>query len=374
MTIEGRIFPGEREPYFGDNKFVSENNKSKKEKLNLDELSLFSYQLSLMLKSGVSYLDAIDLLKIEFEEGKLKRLSDYIYGKVKDGRKLHEALDDSEMFPVYFVQMTKIAEKSGMVDVEMERLSNYYENMEKARYKVRSALVYPAFLFVLTIGVVFLLFIKVFPIFQEVLTSLGGDLPQGVKWVFDFSNTLEKLGIILLVVVLLLLISGFIYSKSSSGREQFDTYKINSRFSKNLYRKLITLRFSQGFLMLVKAGIPYEEALNFTAPLTENVYSAKKIEQASIDLNKGSNLADALEKTEIFPKLFVQMINIGARSGKVDSTLEKLCGIYEKELDRATKRVTDTIEPTLVIILSVIVALILLTVMLPMIQIMSTIG
>lgn len=353
---------------------MSEKKRVTNEKLSLDELSLFSYQLSLMLKSGVSYLDSIELLKLESKQGKVKSTIDRIYESVKDGRKLHEALDETSMFPNYFIQMTKISEKSGMLDVEMERLSTYYDNMEKARYKVRSALIYPAFLFVLVFGIIFMIFIKVFPIFDEVLASLGGELPAGIQWVFRLSNSLENIGLILLFLLVVIVLGGYLYTKSAMGKEVFDTFKLNSRLSKDLFKKLTALRFSQGFLMMVKAGIPYEEALIYTAPLTENSVSEKKIIKASQDLNNGLSLPEALERTDVFPKLFTSMINIGWKSGNVDNTLDKLCIIYEKELDRATKRITDTIEPTLVIILSIIVAIILLTVMLPIIQIMSTIG
>lgn len=353
---------------------MSEKKRVTNKKLNLDDLSLFSYQLSLMLKSGVSYLDAIELLKLEFKQGRIRDTVDMIYESIKSGRKLHEALEDTSVFPNYFIQMTKISEKSGMLDVEMERLSAYYDNMEKARYKVRSALIYPAFLFVLVIGIIFLIFIKVFPIFKEVLTSLGGDLPTGIQWVFQLSEFLEKIGLGLLALLILSVAIGYIYTRSAMGKEVFDTFKLNSRLSKDLFKKLAALRFSQGFLMMVKAGIPYEEALLYTAPLTENIHSEKKIKEASNDLNNGISLPEALERTDVFPKLFTSMINIGWKSGNVDNTLDKLCTIYEKELDRATKKITDTIEPTLVIVLSLVVAIVLLTVMLPMIQIMSTIG
>ncbi len=346
------------------------NNKN----LNLEELSLFSYQLSVIMKSGVPYLEGLELMMGELEDGKVKSLTSKLYNDVREGKRLYESLRVSEAFPQYFIQMTEIAEKSGMIDIEMERLSRFYEKQEALRYKIRSALVYPIILFVLMAAVLVLLVLKVFPVFQEVLSSLGGNLPASASTLFGVVETLKKAAIWIMALVALGLIGLYIYSRSDRGGSWLGSFKLESKMVGGFYKRLIALRFSEGMAMMVKAGIPFEDALGMSTPLMGNKFAEEKIKIVQEKIHQGDSIPDAIASIGIFPRLFNQMIRIGVKSGQVDSTLEKLSEIYEVELDRATGKLISSIEPTLVIILSIVVGLILLTVMLPMIQIMSSIG
>jgi len=348
------------------------NNNLKK--LNLDELSLFSYQLSIILKSGVSYLEGLELFQEESENKLMKELGSRLYSYVKSGKKLYESFEELGVFPEYFVQMTKISEKSGTLDVEMEKLSKFYDNSEKIRYKIRKALVYPIILFILMASVIVLLVVKVFPIFQEVLTSLGGNLPTSTATVFRLSRFLQNFGTILLIILGAAIIFAFVFSKTQFGGNFYDKYKINSSLLGKIYRKLSALRFAQGLSMMVKSGLSFEDSILMSAPLTENSYVEEKIEEAHSAITKGESVVNALKNANVFPNLFIQMMKMGVKSGQLEDMLAKLCDVYEVELNRTTDKFTSSIEPTLVIILSVVVGVILLTVMLPMIQIMSSIG
>jgi type IV pilus assembly protein PilC len=343
-------------------------------KLTMEELSLFSYQLSVIMKSGVPYLEGLELMKNELEGGTLKQLAERLYEDVKDGKKLHESMAGTEIFPQYFVQMTEIAEKAGMLDVEMERLSRFYEKQEALRYKVRSALVYPIILFVLMAAVLALLVLKVFPVFQNVLASLGGNLPASSSALFGVIKTMQQAALWIMAAVAAILAGLLFYTRSDKGGTWFDSYKLESKTLGNFYKKLVALRFSQGMSMMVRAGIPFEDAIAMSAPLTGNRFAEQKLQEAQNKLHHGDPIPDSIESAGVFPSLFNQMLRIGVKSGQVDSTLEKLSEIYETELDRAAAKLTSSIEPALVIVLSVVIGIILLTVMLPMIQIMSSIG
>jgi type IV pilus assembly protein PilC len=347
---------------------------SKVRKLSLDELALFSYQLSLVLKSGVPYLDGMELIKNEIDDNRMKQVATELYEDLRSGKKLYESFEHQGVFPVYFVQMTQIAEKAGMLDVEMERLSEFYDKTGKTQYKVRSALVYPIILFVLMISVLMLLVLKVFPIFQEVLASLGGDLPASTAFIFEISGLLQRSVVWVLAVIAVAILGLVFYSRTKPGGLLSDSLKLKSTFVRKVYQRLVALRFAQGLSMMVRSGIPFEDAILLSAPLTGNQYSQKRIEEAQAAVSQGVSVVEALKATSIFPDLFIQMLSVGFKSGQVDTMLPKLAEIYEVELDRATRKMTSAIEPTLVIVLSVVVAAILLTVMLPMIQIMSSIG
>jgi type IV pilus assembly protein PilC len=343
-------------------------------KLSLSELSLFSYQLSLILKSGISYLEGIELFRKEISQANMRQITNRLYEDVKSGKKLYESFEEQKIFPDYFVQMTKIAETTGMLDVQMEQLSQYYDKTEKTKYKTRNALVYPIVLFVLMTSVLMLIVLKVFPVFQEVLASLGGDLPPSTAFIFEISRAFQNTAAGGLLFVAFVIIVLALLTRTAKGGITSDRLKLKTGFLKKIHQKWVTLRFAQGLAMMVKAGISFEDAILLSAPLTGNRYAQLQIEEAQKSISRGSSLVEALIKTDIFPELFIQMVRIGNNSGQLDATLEKITEIYETELDRSIDRMTSSIEPTLVIILSVVVAAILLTVMLPMIHIMSSIG
>ncbi|MBV1756791.1 MAG: type II secretion system F family protein [Dethiosulfatibacter sp.] len=343
-------------------------------KLSLSELSMFSYQLSLILKSGIPYLEGIAIFRKEISHAGMRQITDQLYEDVKSGKKLYESFEQLRVFPDYFVQMTKIAETTGMLDVQMEQLSQYYDKSEKTTYKTRNALVYPIVLFVLMASVLMLIILKVFPVFQEVLASLGGDLPPSTAFIFEISKILQNSALWGLVVIAIIIIGLVLFIRTTKGGLTSDRLKLKIGVLKKIYQRLVTLRFSQGLSMMVKAGISFEDAILLSAPLVGNRYAQSKIEEAQTRITKGSSLVEALQLTEIFPELFIQMVRIGNNTGQLDTMLVKTTNIYETELDRALDRMTSSIEPTLVIILSIVVAAILLTVMLPMIHIMSSIG
>jgi type IV pilus assembly protein PilC len=335
---------------------------------------MFSYQLSLILKSGIPHLEGIEIFRKEISHAGMKQITNQLYEDVKAGKKLYESFEQLGVFPDYFVQMTKIAETTGMLDVQMEQLSQYYDKSEKTTYKTRNALVYPIVLFVLMTSVLMLIILRVFPVFQEVLISLGGDLPPSTAFIFELSRIFQNTAAWGLLVVAIIIIGLILFVRTTKGGLTSDRLKLKIGVLKRVYQRLVTLKFSQGLAMMVKAGISFEDAILLSAPLVGNQYAQDRIEEAQRRITQGSSLVEALQLTEIFPELFIQMVRIGNNTGQLDAMLDKTTNIYETELDRALNRMTSSIEPTLVIILSVVVAAILLTVMLPMIHIMSSIG
>ena len=142
----------------------------------------------------------------------------------------------------------------------------------------------------------------------------------------------------------------------------------------NRFSRSIDLPVSMVMSLLIKSGIDHDEALDMVKEVVGNTYVAKKIEECKKMLSQGTDLREAYAHTGIFPSLFSKMIHIGYKTGEMDSMMAKISGIYENDVDNSLNRATSIIEPTLVIILSVVVGIILMTVMLPLINIMSSIG
>ena len=338
------------------------------------ELSLFCYQFSVVFKAGLPYLEGLQLLAGDVFDTKLKSVVTEISNEVSLGMPLHEAIGNRGVFPNYLVSMLKIAEETGRLGDVFEQLSVYYEQNDLLKQKVKNALTYPFVLIGLMTAVILLLILKVLPIFHEILLSVGGSIPAATQFVLNFSRLLQNGMLILIGLALLVLGYFLLIFKTDNFPDHRDHILMNFPVVKKLYRKSIVVKFARALSILTKSGMPIQTSLDMIIPLMNNKYVQKQLESVTEKVEKGVALDVALKETSMFPELFVRMIALGNKTGELDTMLEKIADVYDRELSRSLHRLTVSIEPTLVIILSVIVGAILLLVMLPLINIMSSIG
>jgi type IV pilus assembly protein PilC len=338
------------------------------------ELSLFCYQFSVVLKSGIPYLEGIHLLNEEIVEPKFKKAATQITEAVDHGKGLEEAMREADAFPSYMLEMIGIAEKTGRLAEVFEKLSAYYAQNDQVRAKVRSALTYPLILVALMTAVILLLILKILPVFHEILLSVGGDVPGATQAILNVSLWLKgaSWGVLGVAVVLLAGILWVVKAKAAQGMR--DAFFVSFPVVKRIYRQSVTVRIARALSLLVHSGMDLQLSLERVIPLIGNRQIEAVMKVAAEKLEVGADIESALSETGIFPSLFLKMVRVGQKSGELDETLEKVSDIYEGELDRSLHNLTASIEPTLVIILSLIVGAIMLLVMLPLIDIMSSIG
>lgn len=338
------------------------------------ELSLFCYQFSVVLKSGIPYLEGIHLLNEEIVEPKFKKAATQITEAVDHGKSLEEAMREADAFPSYMLEMIGIAEKTGRLAEVFEKLSAYYAQNDQVRAKVRSALTYPLILVALMTAVILLLILKILPVFHEILLSVGGDVPGATQAILNVSLWLKgaSWGVLGVAVVLLAGILWVVKAKAAQGMR--DAFFMSFPVVKRIYRQSVTVRIARALSLLVHSGMDLQLSLERVIPLIGNRQIEAVMKVAAEKLEAGADIESALSETGIFPSLFLKMVRVGQKSGELDETLEKVSDIYEGELDRSLHNLTASIEPTLVIILSLIVGAIMLLVMLPLIDIMSSIG
>ena len=344
------------------------------EKLSAGDLSLFCYQLSLVFKSGIPFLEGMNLFAEEMADSRFKSLARSLYRYVFDGTSFHSSLENLKVFPPYMVNMLAMAEATGTLDSELERLSIYYDKSEKLKRRISNALTYPMVLAVLMGGVILLLILRVLPIFHEILVSIGGEIPPVTKALLNFSTGIRNNSLLLLALAVLMVALVILFSKTAQGKRIWDKCKITAPLIRNVGLKNLSARFSMGMSLLLKSGIPFDDAMGLVHNIIENSYAAEKLEACREEIRNGTDLSAAFSKMGLFPALFVKMLQTGYRTGEMEKAMEKVSDIYENEADRYMNRITSAIEPMLVIILSLVVGVILLAVMLPLISIMSSIG
>ncbi len=349
-------------------------NKFKGQILKPAELSLFCYQFSIVFKAGLPYLEGLQLLAGDVFDTKLKSVVTEISNEVSSGKPLYEAIENRGVFPKYLVSMLKIAEETGRLGDVFEQLSVYYDQNDLLKQKVKNALTYPFVLIGLMTAVILLLILKVLPIFHEILLSVGGSIPVATQFVLNFSRVLQN-GMLILIGLAVLVLGYFILIfKTNNFPDHRDHILMHFPVVKRLYRKSVVVKFARALSILTKSGMPIQTSLDMIIPLMNNKYVQNQLESVNEKVEKGIPLDVTLKETSMFPELFVRMIALGNKTGELDTMLEKIADVYDRELNRSLNRLTVSIEPTLVIILSLIVGAILLLVMLPLINIMSSIG
>jgi type IV pilus assembly protein PilC len=342
--------------------------QEKKVRLESTELAWLTEQLALIQRSGLSLGEGIDMLA---ESSDMPRLTWALQGLGSQMQKmipLSEAMTNLGGFPDYLLRMTAIGEVSGNLDQVMGNLADYYNRDAELRRKLRGALIYPIVLLCMMFAIIVLLIVRVLPIFSQILASFGGQMPAVSQALLNFGLWTGS-NLIWLLPVLVVVILG-----RGAGQRWLDRVRLHLPVVGPLMRRIYASRFAMAMSYLLHSGIDLDTALGLTENMMGNTYFSARIGECREKIAKGIDAFDAIEQTNLFPKLFVRMLALGNRTGDLEKVMGKVARSYESEVDSHLTRLTSLVEPLLVVILSVIVGIILLTVMMPLVEIMSTVG
>lgn len=342
------------------------------------DLASFCRQMSMISRSDITLLEGVSLMAKQTSNPRIKDALGRIHAKMEGGLPFGKAfVAYGEIFPAYLNNMVELGEESGTLDDSFAEMADFYEKDSRFQAKIRSATVYPGILLILMILVIALLVTKVLPTFESLLLSMGGELPAITKGLLSFGTGLSKIIIPLLIAIIIIIAIVYAYFKSNAqGRLRWDKFKLSFPGLAHLNQCIVTTRFARSMAIMIKSGAPLLTSIQTAAGLLDNTYAESKIKNQLDKFGEygGPDLSAIMEKTGIFPLLFVKMIVIGEKTGNLDLMMEKSAQSFSLEMDDALEKLSNTLEPTLIIILSVIVAIILLSIMLPMINIISAIG
>ncbi len=340
-----------------------------------EDLIIFSRQLSLVIDSDISLYEGLSLIKEKSDNPHLGNIITLIMDDVAQGFSLSEAMSKhSKSFPTFIRTMIKVGEESGELSNVLTQIADAYEKDIETTAKVRSAVTYPIILATLMLGVIILLIVKVLPMFNDILQSLGGEMPAMTHFIMNIGlwlghYLLPITGAIVLIVILLKF-----YFKSNKGKALYDKMAFKMPIQGGIISALTAVRFSRNLSLLIKSGVSTAIAMNLVAPVFDNNYVADKIKSAATEINEGKAPDEAIEKLNLFPWVLIKLFSVAQTTGHMDTILEKAATTMEKELDYQLDRLTSVIEPLLIIVLSCIVGIILISVILPIVGIMNAIG
>lgn len=343
--------------------------------MNPRDLSVFCHQLSLVIKSDITLYEGLGVLIDQTDDKKLKVVLGKVRYDMENGRPFYQAMMKYKgYFPSYLLQMIRIGETSGTLDTVLERMGLYYEKESRTKRKIRSAISYPAVLTVLMVAVIILLIVKVLPIFEDVLKSVGGSMPGITQGMMGFSNFVVNNLLIIVGVIAVIVAVVLIWRRSAKGGISYDSFQYRLPWRRMVISRVTTARVAQSLSILIASGVSLVSAMEMVETLIDNRFLKEKFITARRYVDEGGSLSAGLEKCGIFPRLFTHMVAVGENTGRLDDMLSRSSDIFEDDLDRTLDKLTAALEPALIIVLSIIVGIILISVMLPMINIMNSIG
>jgi len=339
------------------------------------ETSIFCRQMSVLFFSDISLMEGLALVTEQTENAQIKIALNEILKHMDEGLTFAESIAMyTNLFSSYMLNMVKVGEVSGTLDVVFVELSNYYEKENKVRKRLKSAVTYPLVLSIMMAVIIGVLIIKILPMFNDVLKSMGGQMPALTRWMLSLSAFLAQYGLIILGILLIAVLIISQIRKTENSSLWFDKLKVQLPLARYIYSRAIVSRISRSLSLLLKSGIQIIVALKEMTAIIDNKHLENEFKKSIKEVEDGKELSEALKKMNIFPPLFLKMIVIGEKTGNLDEMLERSSSIFDEELEDAVEKVTALIEPILILILSVVIGIILISVMLPMISIMTSIG
>ena len=342
--------------------------KKKKRIMSSEELSSFCDQIALMLSSGMTLRDGIEMLAEDEMKGN-EKVHPYtnLYRVVDETGSLYVAMKENEEdWPSYMIEMVDIGEQTGRLEDIMVSLSTYYQREGRIRSAAVSAITYPLVLGVMLVVIIGILLWRVLPIFRRVLASLGVDSSSSGSVLMQVGSWAGWIVLGLIGLVVLAAIVIIILTKTKLKDKTLSFLKNLFPPVRKLTEKLSASRVAGILGLMMQSGFPMENALEMAPAALADQESVEKVKFIREEMKKDQTFQEAHAKSGLFADFYNRMVKVGAASGHEPQVMEKIAEIYEEQVEDGLDHLISIVEPTLVALLSIVIGAILLSVMLPM--------
>ena len=343
--------------------------------LSNEYVSAFCLEMSLLLHSGIGTEDGLYLLAEDEPSKKNKAMLKAMAEVVAEGRPFSDAIREAGCFPKYVADMIDTGEATGRLEQSFRALADYYERQVQISNQIRSAILYPVILMVLMLVIIVVLLVKVLPIFNTVYEQLGGTMSGTARLLLSFGNTLGNIMPILCVILGVIVVAAALLSGSRVCRSAVLNFYKKIFGSRGLARRMAESRFASAMAMGMKSGLNIEEAFRTAMKFQDTTPKVQKRYEACLErLERGEPLAESFRAEKILEASYCRILDLGAKSGTSDDAMAEIARRMDDAVQMDIERKVGKIEPTIVIITSILVGIILIAVMLPLVNIMSSIG
>ena len=333
------------------------------------DLAVFCKQFVAILNAGVTVISALEMLSEQMENKAMQVALRECQAYVQKGGTLADAFKlNPKVFPTILVNMVQAGEMSGSLEVAFERLTEHFENANKLKGKVKSAMTYPIVILVVVTAVVVVLLCTVIPQFADMFADMGAELPAATQMLINFSDFLKAKWYIVVVIIAAVIFAARAFGKTEVGSQIYANMAIKAPIFGNLTVKTAASTYSRTMSTLMAAGIPLIDAMEQVAKMQKNKIIREGLLDAKVQVSKGVPMSKPIRDMEVFPVMLPQMIKIGEETGNIEDMMDKVADYYEMEVEAATDALTAAMEPLIIVIMGVVVGGIVLCIYSPMLN------
>ncbi len=338
-------------------------------RVSVKQLAIFTRQLATLIDAGLPLVRSLNTLGNQQKPGSLKDIITSIGEDVEGGSTFSEALAKfPKVFSKLYISMVRAGEVGGVMETVLTRLAEFSEQEQSLRRKIKSAMIYPAFVTFAGGGIVIFLVTFIIPTFAEMFSDLGANLPKLTLMLIKLSDLFKHRWYVLIGAVIFLILLLKLLSSRPKSRYLMDKIKLGIPIFGSLIIKVIISRFSRTLGTLITSGVPILQALNITRDVVGNDVVARAVQNVHDSIREGENIGPALESSHVFPLMVTSMIEVGEETGSLDSMLNKIADNYEEEVDTAVAGMMSVMEPVMIIFMGGAVGVIVIALFLPLIE------
>lgn len=343
--------------------------------LSVTELALLTRQLSTLIEAALPIEEALLAVAEQSEKNSTKSMMMAVRSKVVEGHSLAKAMGDfPSAFDNLYRAMVAAGEKSGHLDLVLNRLADYAENRQKTQRLITQALVYPIMMLTVALGVIIMLLTNVVPKIVGQFDNMGQDLPTVTKVLIAISDAVRDYGIFALIVIIVLIVVCKQVLKVPSIRVAWHKRILTLPFVGKLAKGTNTARFARTLSILTSSGVPLLESMRIGARVINNNYLQKLLKTSTERVKEGSSLRAALDETKVFPPMMMHMIASGERSGELTQMLDRAADNQENEFENTVSMSLKLFEPILIVTMAGIVLFIVMAIILPILELNNLSG
>ena len=345
--------------------------------VKIRELMLFTKKFATMVEAGLSILKTLKMLEEQVTNPYLKWVVQEIYTSVESGSTLSDAFaKHPTVFDPVYVNLLQAGEMSGRLTLFLKKLVIQIEKTEKIRSKVKGALMYPTILVCVAFAVIIIMLVKVVPVFQTMFTSLGHDLPaptQLIVSISEFARDPMGGGLVMLAIIISIIITKMTLRKSKKAQYKFDTMLLKIPLFGEVIEKSILAKISMLEGNLGAAGVPVLEAFDIIGKTIKNLVYKNALGEVKRGVSSGEKLSSLYEQSIVFPLTFSQLVAVGEETGNMDEMFDAAARYYEEEFNVTVDRMTELLEPIMIIFMGITIGFIIIAMYMPIFQIGKTI-
>lgn len=333
------------------------------------DMAVFCRQFVSILRAGVSVASVLSMLGQQTGNKKLRAAIREMQADVEKGESLATSMRrHPKIFPAILVNMVAAGESSGNLEESFRQMELYFDRSKRTKSKVTSAMIYPCVLIVVMIIVLIVMMTKIIPNFLKTFEDMDAELPKITQGVMAVCEWFKSWWWVPLLVLLALIVGGILFHRTNKGRHFFGWLARKTPVVGNLTVKTACATFCRTMEVLIGSGLTLTDSMELAASNMGNIYYLEAIRDARGMVAEGTPLRESLVRTGIFPPMVSNLVGVGEETGDLQSMMGKVADYYDEEVDEATKKLLNLMEPAIIIFMAVFVVIIVLAIYLPMIN------